>query len=674
MLLQKLKLVNFRQFYGCETEIEFSTDKEKNITLIHGENGVGKTTLLNAILWCLYEKLTLDFEQPQELICLQAVKEGLKNCRVELSFENKGKHYLALRNFQNTGQTILKLFEIDNSNHSEVPNPKAFINSILPEDMAEYFFFHGEGVSNINAKQSGEKFRRAIRDILGFRLAEAAIDDLKEINKRWTKELSELQDLNSEQSNLIKKKKENDDKLEILESQLIKLKEDKDSHQIDLEDVLTRLRTCSHEEAKNLQHQVDDLVHRNNSVLSKIRSTKNDKQNLIKKYGWILYGQMLANQALDYINEQSLKAKIPAPYDESLVKDLIEQESCICGRELKKGTAEFLKVTSMLEKSDNAGIRAKLMKARSAGNNIKTRLSDFLSDLQSIEKRLSEQDIEKRDIEVELDEKQKKQRAIDIEEIKNLETVKEKCQTRISSVDQRIGATNRSIQDIKRDLQHIELDLKRFGTEDERIERLIGYQRFTDDLIELCTTKLHKYETESKKTISNKVNQTLQDFSRKDFRVRVGDDFSFFLIREDGQRVAKSKGENLLLNLSFVSALIEFALIRSGASGDFLVSGTAAPFVIDAPFGELDNTYKQATAEFLPKRSQQLIFLLSSSHWSGTVDETIKNKIGSEYVLISSNSSNQSGRPDDKITIDGKEYIQSIYNQEKDATFIKKVK
>ena len=66
MLLQKLKLVNFRQFYSDATVIEFSTDIDKNITLIHGENGIGKTTILNAILWCLYEKLTHDFENPDE--------------------------------------------------------------------------------------------------------------------------------------------------------------------------------------------------------------------------------------------------------------------------------------------------------------------------------------------------------------------------------------------------------------------------------------------------------------------------------------------------------------------------------------------------------------------------------------------------------------------------------
>ncbi len=223
-------------------------------------------------------------------------------------------------------------------------------------------------------------------------------------------------------------------------------------------------------------------------------------------------------------------------------------------------------------------------------------------------------------------------------------------------------------------MQGIEVKLKKFSTEDKRVNLLTSHQTFATELIKLCELKLDQYEKDSKKAITSKVNSTLQEFSRKDFRVKVGEDFSFFLVREDGMRVAKSKGENLLLNLSFVSALIDFAQLRSGASGEFLVSGTTAPFVIDAPFGELDNTYKRATAQFLPQRSRQLIFLLSSSHWSGAVDETIRDKVGSEYVLISSKTSTQSGRPDDKIVIEGKEYLQSLYNQDKDATFIERVR
>jgi len=674
MLLQKLKLVNFRQFYGDTTEIEFSTDNIKNITLIHGENGLGKTTLLNAILWCLYEKLTPDFEQQDELISLQAIKEGKRDCRVELSFEYESKFYLAQRNLHNSGQSVFKLFQIDSCNHSEVPNNTAFINNILPKDMAEYFFFHGEGVSNINKKQPGEKFRLAIRAILGFNLAETAIEDLKDINKGWTKELAELKNVSKEQSELIIKKSNNEDRLAKLESILVQLKADKELHNDNLEDVLVALRNHSNVNANELQHQVDDLTRRNISVNNKILATKIEKQCLIKKYGFVIFGQKLARQALDFIDEQSLKAKLPAPYDRSLVTDLVEHGFCICGRELKKGTAEFEKVTGMIEKSDNPVIRDKLKKSTACGSNIKSRMGDFLAELASIDRRFSEQDLEKRDIEAELADKKKAFSEIKVDEIQVLENQKAACQNKISSTDRDIGTQNRNVEMIRIDLQNIDAKLKRFGAEDVRISRLSKFQSFTEDLITLCATKLDQYEAESKITIANKVNQTLQEFSRKDFKVRLGEDFGFHLVREDGKPVAKSKGENLLLNLSFVSALIEFAQMRKGASGDFLVSGTTAPFVIDAPFGELDNTYKRATAEFLPKRSRQLIFLLSSSHWSGDVDETIKNKIGSEYILISHKSTPQNDKPEDRLSIDGREYVQSLYNQGKDATFVERIK
>ena len=53
MLIQSIKLENFRQFKGKQ-KIEFSCDKNKNVTIVMGENGAGKTTLEQAFLWCLY--------------------------------------------------------------------------------------------------------------------------------------------------------------------------------------------------------------------------------------------------------------------------------------------------------------------------------------------------------------------------------------------------------------------------------------------------------------------------------------------------------------------------------------------------------------------------------------------------------------------------------------------
>lgn len=49
MILKKLKISNFRQYYGHENEFVFS----KDITLIIGDNSDGKTAMIQALKWLL---------------------------------------------------------------------------------------------------------------------------------------------------------------------------------------------------------------------------------------------------------------------------------------------------------------------------------------------------------------------------------------------------------------------------------------------------------------------------------------------------------------------------------------------------------------------------------------------------------------------------------------------
>ena len=68
--------------------------------------------------------------------------------------------------------------------------------------MADYFFFHGEG----NIAEKGKNIRQAIRDILGFSLAETAIDDLKAMEssiRSDMRKISKDKDLQEIQSKLI---------------------------------------------------------------------------------------------------------------------------------------------------------------------------------------------------------------------------------------------------------------------------------------------------------------------------------------------------------------------------------------------------------------------------------------------------------------------------------------
>ncbi len=75
MILEEIRLKDFRCFYG-ESEIALSTDEARNVTIVYAENGVGKTTLLNALLWCFYGETTSRFEKKGDILNYDAKKEG----------------------------------------------------------------------------------------------------------------------------------------------------------------------------------------------------------------------------------------------------------------------------------------------------------------------------------------------------------------------------------------------------------------------------------------------------------------------------------------------------------------------------------------------------------------------------------------------------------------------
>ncbi len=88
----------------------------------------------------------------------------------------------------------------------------------------------------------------------------------------------------------------------------------------------------------------------------------------------------------------------------------------------------------------------------------------------------------------------------------------------------------------------------------------------------------------------------------------------------DGDRLTGNGGQcrealgqpNQLLSLSFIASLVEFSSQRVSAKGKW-IAGTVAPLVLDSPFGQLDETYKQAIATYLPKLADQVVLFVTSS-------------------------------------------------------------
>jgi DNA sulfur modification protein DndD len=58
MKISKIVLENFRQYYG-NVPVSLETQGDRNMVIVGGKNGYGKTNFLLSIVWCLYgEKIS----------------------------------------------------------------------------------------------------------------------------------------------------------------------------------------------------------------------------------------------------------------------------------------------------------------------------------------------------------------------------------------------------------------------------------------------------------------------------------------------------------------------------------------------------------------------------------------------------------------------------------------
>ena len=88
MRLLSVVISDFRGFYGVQ-QVNFAADDQKRVTVLHGENGAGKTNFLNAIHWCITGKFTPRFQDQKLLVNKEAFKEGQRECYVEIMFKDE---------------------------------------------------------------------------------------------------------------------------------------------------------------------------------------------------------------------------------------------------------------------------------------------------------------------------------------------------------------------------------------------------------------------------------------------------------------------------------------------------------------------------------------------------------------------------------------------------------
>lgn len=186
MKINKLKLKNFRS-YEEETIFDFATTDDKNIILVGGKNGAGKSTIFEAIKLCIYGPMAYKY-QGFNASYISKVKSNINNnslksdfvdafvsIDLELSEGTEINIYTLVRKWTFKNKKLDEIFLVY-KNYSPIPLEdeelnffENYITSIISPKIFEFFFFDGEHLSEFFiGKNSNTHLKQSLLSLCNF--------------------------------------------------------------------------------------------------------------------------------------------------------------------------------------------------------------------------------------------------------------------------------------------------------------------------------------------------------------------------------------------------------------------------------------------------------------------------------------------------------------------------
>ncbi|MFC7214305.1 AAA family ATPase [Saliphagus sp. GCM10025334] len=647
MELDRLELRNFRQFYGDQA-IDFSRSSDQNVTVIHGSNGSGKTTILNAFLWLFYGDVTLP--KPEQVASERAMAEagsdGTVDVEVRLSFGHDGIEYTASRSktvrrngrSDFTGTEVssnLRLEFVDESGNRKVRgNAGDALRHIMPERLREIFFFDGETIDELSEIGGQEKIQTAIQNIMGLTILERGKRHLNVVRKQFEDEVSrhgsdELSGLYQERSDL-------EDRRASLSDELSETRDSKQKTEEELEEVKRRLNEL--EESRDLQQERERLEEDIESLQGQIESINDQVAERISNAGYVPFAAPAVEETAKMLQKKRDKGEIPSEIKTQFVDDLLEMNECICGRDLVPETEPYQNVDQWREAAGSSELEEAAMKIASRLTEIGEDEERIYDDINTLLEQRSNVTDEIQRKEERISEISGKLEDIDTEDINRLETRRQQLEDQITEYDQRIGTVKGRIEDTETELVDITEQIDEVEEQNKKADLARRRAQMAEYLRDRIDELFQKYQDEVRKSVNERVNDIFRDIIAKDYYAEIDDDYSLRILKDVGSEetisVAKSTGERQVASLSFIASLVSLARERYYSEEQSIYfSGGIYPMIMDSPFGYLDPEYQKRVSSVLPEMAQQVVVLVTQSQWTAEVAGEMDAIAGERYRL-----------------------------------------
>lgn len=684
MIISSITLNNYRLYRGLN-KIDFKPEENKNIFLISGENGFGKTTFLHSLLWCLYGRLVADVEvnirkellsngyntllksnlnnvlkNELDLIDDSVIssirKNGYKNDTEYL--KNITQYYVSIEfsdvvipSLPCTSLTVKRGYDylldkefieiyID-GNKNELTNeigPDIFINDfILNKDIARFFFFDSEQIvalADTNTVAEKRKLCSAYNEVLGVRKYEDLKNNLENVRLRFRKKSSDiagrdkLLELLARQEEIQKKGEELQKQSDSLDLLLLDFQSKNEELQLQL---LREGNGTTAQEYERLQTLLD-------VVKNKDISYKEQLKEYLDYAPLAIVGKLLTSAKTQIESDYKLKVSNTDLISRNIIvsditSDLLSliHESNIA--ESQKREMQEQVQTVLKKYKGEVSTAVALTSLSEEDYNEFMSIYSYINSTYRLEfERLAEDYKKNKQVLERTSRKistiQSKEGDELIKKLRNEKNVIEaeiaKITDNIKNLHMEIGVVNQELATISKQVSELS---KRVNLSDIDSKK----DEVASKLISELDTFLYSLKQEKKYSLERRIKTILNVLMHKDDFIGevevdiVGDSMDINLFASDGSKINKeslSKGEQQLYATSILKALVEESNIQF-------------PVFIDSPLQKFDKSHAtKIITEFYPTISKQVIlFPLLYKELTPEELDVMKPLVNSAYLI-----------------------------------------
>ncbi|RGY96684.1 AAA family ATPase [Clostridium sp. AM58-1XD] len=650
MLLKEMKLRDFRQFRN-EQSIQFSTDPDRNVTIIMGENGSGKTTLAQAFTWCLYGDT--DFEDTEVLNKIKAQEMGPnQECivKVELLLRHLDVDYTMIREQKYTTDSVGGLKRPNNTifriAYKNVDGQTEFIKDtetefrmkeILPKELSRYFFFDGERIGNMSKeirRGRSPEFAEAVKRLLGLSAFSAALDHLNgrsqnSVIKSYEKDYDSKSD--SKISEYTNEMDRYDTRLQEIDSRLVEIDNERLTVSDKVKEIEQRISDNKDSE-KYAQERIKLNKKLNGLTISKVNNTVGIIQLLNNRVTSWMSQKLIYDALQELASSNKIDTGIPDIHART-VQYLIKRGTCLCGREIEFGNdahkelmrlldyippqsvgtiiGQFIRECELKSKAAD-GTFDELSEKYSIVRNFENDYDEVLHQIESINKKLEgmanvgelqkrytyyNTELKKMDIEHDRL----------IEERGKLQTKRERCETNIN-----------------------ELSLK-----DENNRRVARFKAYAVYIYQQLNAIYKEKEQETREKLEKTVNEIFKEIYNGGFSLSLDEKYNIQVTVDnfDGYigDIETSTAQSISVIFAFIAGVIRLARENDTDENAMLLT-EAYPLVMDAPLSAFDKARIKTVCDTLPKVAEQVIIFIKDTDGE-IAEENMGNRVGARYLF-----------------------------------------